>query len=813
MIPILYPVNSSEFLSNGLGALSDVLSCEVSEERNGAFELQMVYPIDGIHFSDIRNSSIIKAIPSDGANPQLFTVYKITKPMNGRCTIFAQHISYRLSFIPVDPFDASSAAETFLRFPVYARENCPFTFWTDVTTASSYSQDYPESIRARLGGQRGSVLDQFGGEYEWDNYTVKLHAHRGHDNGVTLRYGKNITDIQQEENIEDTYTGVYPYYYQEGTLITLPEKIVYSPYADRYPYKRTKTVDFTDSFPDDAPTVEQLRAKAQTRANNIGIPAVNIRVSFVALWQTEEYKDIAALERVHLCDTVHIFFEKLGIETTAKVISTTYDVLKERYTEIELGDAKSTLTDSIAEAIDEIDDKPDKSFMDAAIQNATEWITGNNGGNVVIIYNGNNEPIELLIMDTDDILTAQKVWRWNLGGLGFSDNGYNGPYETAITQDGAIVADFITAGTLNAGVVKTGILTDRQNKNYWNMDTGAFQLSASATVGGSAIATQAQITVLDGKITSEVTRAQGVEGNLSSRISQNADEISSEVSRANGVEVALSSRITQNANAITLKVSKGDVSSEISQEAGAINISANRLTIDSTNFKLSASGVIQATNAVLSGKITATQGNIGGFTIGSSALYTNNAYQLGSIGVHVGNDGLSVAGSSNKALMKSDGTMVLQSDNGLVVTPFNSVTSTWSTKVASSSVKVSQSAGVYTEVGQDKVECRGSSSYYAEMTHEHIKINQTYGMTEFKADSIWSTKSSFEIACAGTLSIGTNSVLQLGRTGSNLAFFGATSGSSKKTVSKLPSSATLATTVTKLNALIDALNAYNLIGV
>lgn len=812
MIPILYPVNSSEFLSNGLGALSDVLSCEVSEERNGAFELQMVYPIDGIHFSDIRNSSIIKAIPSDGANPQLFTVYKITKPMNGRCTIFAQHISYRLSFIPVDPFEASSAAETFLRFPVYARENCPFTFWTDVTTASSYSQDYPESIRARLGGQRGSVLDQFGGEYEWDNYTVKLYAHRGHDNGVTLRYGKNITDIQQEENIEETYTGVYPYYYQEGTLITLPEKIVYSPYADRYPYKRTKTVDFTDSFPDGAPTVEQLRAKAQTRASNIGIPSVNIRISFVALWQTEEYKDIAALERVHLCDTVHIFFEKLGIETTAKVISTTYDVLKERYTEIELGDAKSTLTDSIAEAIDEIDDKPDKSFMDAAIQNATEWITGNNGGNVVIIYNGNNEPIELLIMDTDDILTAQKVWRWNLGGLGFSNNGYNGPYETAITQDGAIVADFITAGTLNAGVVKTGILTDRQNKNYWNMDTGAFQLSASATVGGSAIATQAQITVLDGKITSEVTRAQGVEGNLSSRISQNADEISSEVSRANGVEVALSSRITQNANAITLKVSKGDVSSEISQEAGAINISANRLTIDSTNFKLSASGVIQATNAVLSGKITATQGSIGGFTIGSNALYTNNAYSIGSVGVHVGNDGLSVAGSSNKALMKSDGTMVLQSNAGLTITPYNPSGSYWSTVVSSSSVKVAQSSSTYSELGQSIARFYSTASLHSEISYNNVKITDNSGNVELTTTSLASTRT-FEVSSSGALKVSTSNLLTLGKTGCSIAFFGAGTGSSKKTVSKLPSSATLATTVTKLNALIDALNAYNLIGV
>ena len=456
MTPLLFAPNTTIFNTNGIGALADAVSCIVTEERNGMFELEMQYPITGLHYSEIALSSIILAVPGDGRTRQPFRIYKITKPLNGIVTVYAQHISYQLSHIPCMPFSAGSAGLALAGFKTYAAEACPFEFWTDVTTVGNYSQVIPASIRSRLGGVEGSILDTYGGEYEWDGYTVKLHAARGADNGVTLRYGKNITDLTQEENISSTITGVCPYWAgTDGITVTLPEKVLSAENAANFPYPRTVPLDLSGEF-EEKPTVEELRAKAQVyiSKSGIGVPAVSLDVSFVALWQTEDYKDIAPLERVRLCDTVTVLFEKLGVSAKAKVISTVYNVLLDRYDHIEIGDAKSTLAGTIASTNQTVAEKTSTSFLQAAVDRATGWITGANGGYVVMCKDANGQPYEILIMDTPNVETAQKVWRWNSGGLGYSKNGYAGPYSLAMTQDGAIVADFITAGTLNANVVK-----------------------------------------------------------------------------------------------------------------------------------------------------------------------------------------------------------------------------------------------------------------------------------------------------------------------------------------------------------------------
>lgn len=456
MTPLLFTANTTVFNTNGIGALADAVSCIVTEERNGMFELEMQYPITGLHYTEIALSSIILAVPGDGRTRQPFRIYKITKPIRGIVTVYAQHISYQLSHIPCMPFSAGSAGLALAGFKTYAAEACPFEFWTDVTTVGNYSQVIPASIRSRLGGVEGSILDTYGGEYEWDGYTVKLHAARGADNGVTLRYGKNITDLTQEENISSTITGVCPYWAgTDGITVTLPEKVLSAENAANFPYPRTVPLDLSGEF-EEKPTVEELRAKAQVyiSKSGIGVPAVSLDVSFVALWQTEDYKDIAPLERVRLCDTVTVLFEKLGVSAKAKVISTVYNVLLDRYDHIEIGDAKSTLAGTIASTNQTVAEKTSTSFLQAAVDRATGWITGANGGYVVMCKDANGQPYEILIMDTPNVETAQKVWRWNSGGLGYSKNGYAGPYSLAMTQDGAIVADFITAGTLNANVVK-----------------------------------------------------------------------------------------------------------------------------------------------------------------------------------------------------------------------------------------------------------------------------------------------------------------------------------------------------------------------
>lgn len=456
MIPVLFAENETNFTaSEGLGALSEAESCHVIEERNGQYVLEMVYPLSGKRYSDIKYERIIYAVPSDGTTAQPFRIYKISKPMNGRITVMASHISYQLKLIPCGPFTASNAPQALQGLKTHALEPCPFTFWTDKSTQANYKQETPAGIRERLGGVEGSVLDTYGGEYEWDTFTVKLHNNRGSDRGAVLKYGKNITDINQEENIENTITGVVCFWYQEGTLVQAPA--VYTANADLYPYKRTIPLDCTAEF-ETVPTVEQLTAKAQSYIAGMGVPAVSINVSFVALWQTEEYKHIANLERVKLCDTITVEFEKLQIQAKAKVIRTDYDVLRDRYISIEVGDSRTDLSTQIATMNQEI--KRSGTMMQQAIDSATNLITGGLGGYVVMKRNANGKPEEILIMDTEDVQTAVNVIRMNKNGIGFSTTGYNGPFTTAWTIDGRFVADFITAGTLRAidieGVSITG---------------------------------------------------------------------------------------------------------------------------------------------------------------------------------------------------------------------------------------------------------------------------------------------------------------------------------------------------------------------
>lgn len=456
MKPILFDENATSFNTNGLGRL-DCISCKVTEERNGIFELELQIAENALHADEIEMSSIIVARPSQGKKNQAFRVYKMTKPIGGIISVYARHISYQLSFIPVMPFEVAASAQaadlTLQGLKANAVENCPFEFITDVTTVASYTQTAPASLRSRLGGVEGSVLDQFGGEYEWDNYTIHLWQNRGVTTPrASLRYGKNITDLNQEKNIEDTITGIVPYWQDsEGeNTVTLPEKVVESSTAGNYPFKRTVPFDFSQSFEQDTiPTQAQLRAKATAYINQagIGVPKVSIKISFINLADTVEYKDIAELQKVELCDEVGVYFEKLQIATTAKVVKTEFDVLTERYISIELGTLRSTLSSTISEqqeSMNALENNTKRMFAQYSnevgelIDEATAWLTSGDGY-VMATKDATGNWKELLFMNTNDPETAINVLRINQNGIGFSSTGVAGPYTQAWTLDGRIV--------------------------------------------------------------------------------------------------------------------------------------------------------------------------------------------------------------------------------------------------------------------------------------------------------------------------------------------------------------------------------------
>lgn len=471
----LFPSTATVFTTNGLGYLTDATKCTVGEERNGSFELSMSYPITGRHYSDILLRSIIVAKPNPYDDPQPFRIYEISRPINGIVSISAEHISYDMNGIPVSGgWEASNPTTALNGLKSHSAVTCPFTFWTDKSTEGTFHVDLPSNLRACLGGSEGSILDIFGGEYEFDNFLVRLYGSRGMNRGVTIRYGKNMTDLQQEENCANVYTGVYPYWYsdseEDGGLVECNPKVV--PVEGTFNYTRVMTLDLSSEF-QDKPTADQLKARTESyiKNNDIGIPKVSIDVSFANLMDSEEYETAALLETVRLCDTVNVEFEALGVKATAKCISYTYDCLTNKYESIELGEARSNLASTIVDTRQADYASEFKKMLQDAIGNsdtnlmktiayATMVITGNLGGNVILHSStGGESPDEILIMDTTDIKTAKRVWRWNLSGLGYSRNGYNGPYSLAMTMDGVFVADFIQAGTMSCNRLKGGTLT------------------------------------------------------------------------------------------------------------------------------------------------------------------------------------------------------------------------------------------------------------------------------------------------------------------------------------------------------------------
>lgn len=529
MRPVLYDKNETTFTSNGKGTL-DFMSCVITEERNGIFEMEADISESAYHASEIEMNSFLKARVPDQTDAQLFRVYKITKPLNGVYKIHAQHISYQLSYIPTMPFSVSASSsacsQALAGLKTNAAESCPFTFSTDVTTVASFKVGSPVSIRNALGGMEGSVLDRFKGEFKWNNSTVSFLKNRGLSiPAVTLRYGKDIIDINQEENISNTVTGVVPFWKSTdgATIVTLPEKVVDSQYASAYPFKRTVVLDCSQDF-EEAPTQNELRTYAQAYVNQtgLGVPTVSIKVSFINL-----KKDIAnELQEVKLCDNIGVVFEKLGINTTAKVVKYTYDVLKERYISIEVGTIKQTLATTISGNMEEIEGvgnltkdmiqkstsaledyadgaassaetnaknfatnaantaqsnaktytdnqvatRPTSQQVATAINNATAWLTGSDGY-VMAVKNNDGTWKELIFADHNDPADWVNVLRINENGIGFSsDGGVN--YTQAWTLDGKLVI----------GGTDVPSLTVYDNQNPPNI---IFQTSRAGTIWNS----------------------------------------------------------------------------------------------------------------------------------------------------------------------------------------------------------------------------------------------------------------------------------------------------------------------------------------
>lgn len=349
MIPRLYGRDETTFTTMGICPLSDCVSCMVTEERNGQYVLEMEYPRSGMWFSEIDVDRIILAQAHErDDHPQPFRIESIEGDIGEVINIRAVHISYQLNWIIAGRQElTSNTAQANMRAVGLLEAGCPFTFYSDKTNTSAVTVKEPVPFRSLLGGIEGSFLDKYGGEFEWDMWDVHLWKNRGQDNGVRITYGKNLTGIEWDTDVSDTYTSVYAYWMQENNGVVTYVGSTIQTIGGDFAFNRLIAVNASGEFQSE-PSYTQLSAYAQSYIKSNAVnPTVSVKVDFAPLWQTEEYKEYADFEKVGLCDKVTIVYPPLNLELKAQVVKTVYNVLLDRYDSIEISNMKRDLADTI----------------------------------------------------------------------------------------------------------------------------------------------------------------------------------------------------------------------------------------------------------------------------------------------------------------------------------------------------------------------------------------------------------------------------------------------------------------------------------
>ncbi|WP_336975019.1 phage tail spike protein [Bacillus thuringiensis] len=491
----LYKSNETDFTHNGIGALDkNIYNATVEEELNGLFLFSFSYPLFAPHGLEIEGMSIIKVPTPDGE--QLFRV-AAPKVSMGEITAQCYHIFYDLTENLIEDIfaETTNGNGAMNRMSAGCQYKHPFQFYSDVPKIASARIVRKNPVEALLdSSQDNSFVNRWGGELKRDNFDVKMLLNRGMDRGVVIRHKKDLLGYEGNVDWKSPITRIMP---QGFDGLFLPEKYVDSSLINKYPHPKIKVVEFKhikaaigeNADDEDAVPLEEayrlLRqaAKDMFTIQKVDQPKANYNVKFQELSQTEEYKDYKHLQSVYMADTVTVEHQEDGIDIKAKVIAYKYDPIEKEYLDITIGNFKESFTD-VSGRVDlvqeELSNMP-SSILDAAKANATSLINSGFGGHVRIY------PERILIMDTKDEKSAKKVWQWNLNGLGYSSTGVNGPYGTAITSDGRIVADFITAGTLSGNLVQGGEITGSTLKtsnsaNFVNISKQFIRLYESSKV-------------------------------------------------------------------------------------------------------------------------------------------------------------------------------------------------------------------------------------------------------------------------------------------------------------------------------------------
>lgn len=530
-LPILFSKNATDFFNLGEGPLTNLIEGKVTEERNGSFIFEGTVLTDDPIYKKIVENNVIRCDAANNLKDQRFRIKRVVDKHDGTAEIYAEHVSYETADYSLKPEISVTSSSAQAALKIWSNNiigEHPFTTFSDIMTTQSteWRIDKVENARMALGGVEGSIVSKWGGEYKFDNYDIKLLQKRGATANVLLAYGRNITDFEQERNITDTFTSVYPYAIkrEEGEnaseeLITIPGYIVDSENVANFPSRKAKPVNFTDKFEEDEEiTTAKLQQLAEDyiKANQYGIPKVAIKVSFLDLSKTADYAEFAPLENLNLCDDVRVVYPKLGVDTISKVIKTVWNVLEDRYESLEIGQKRVSLSTVINDTQNSV--REAEKQINYAIESA-------DGKNTIFhgLYgeNGLGEP------------KAKKV-----GDMWYKPNG-----------------EFTEFYQWNGTIWKLIMSTGELDKVKKEIEAAQEEIKEATKVANDAVAKA----LANGENITQVEKQLGtvvgdVEGNKSV--------------------------ILQLQDDINLRVEKGDLLSQINLEAGRTLIQSNKILLD-----------------------------------------------------------------------------------------------------------------------------------------------------------------------------------------------------------------------------------------
>lgn len=453
----LHEVMPDDLDMNGDVLIDWVEEPEINRQLNGAFSFFGTYSLQGQFVNNIKKGKFIKA-KWENDTWQYFEIKDIIKDLT-TITINANHIGYMANrnFIQNSFTSAGNGQQIMDDLKANQAFKQRFKFKSDISNLHQFTATEVNTIDAIFGSNNGSqnLVGVTGGELDMDNLTLNLKAKIGQDNGYRIDFGVNLESIEESVNDLSVINSLY-------LVGGVPEETDYDAEQDPITFSYLEVEGVTDDNRkigkrenQDCLTVEDLKSWGQTLfdGDKIHEPKATHEVNMVMLENTEEYKNLYDnIAKLHFGDTAYCNLQELDIAVTERMVECTWYPRLNKYKGVVLGNEIGAFTSSINTKVTQITNKinHESNHLINAVINATNWITGTKGG--FVRFRPKNAPSEILIMDTDNVSTAQKVWRWNLGGLGYSNNGVDGPFELAMTQDGVFVADFIKAGVIQADV-------------------------------------------------------------------------------------------------------------------------------------------------------------------------------------------------------------------------------------------------------------------------------------------------------------------------------------------------------------------------